>query len=126
SFRSEILALTTTLARLSREEEAAAIAPLMPRRPGRLWLVRDKSLPEVDPISLAATALIDVEVRAELPTVAELAGGIGLLVLGRESAAGVSRAEIEALLRKAPTPVPALHVTTMAPTVANDRGVESI
>jgi two-component system chemotaxis response regulator CheY len=66
-FRSEILALTGTLARLGPKEEAALLLPQTNAVDGRIWLARDASFSTFDPVTAALESMVRVDVRDRLP-----------------------------------------------------------
>ena len=106
TFRSEIVALTSSLAGLSAREQEQAIEPLFPKRSTRVWLAREPAMSAFDPISAALSSLAEVTVENRLPGDAELASHEGLAIVCRTDAApGFSRREVERLIASRPLPV---------------------
>jgi two-component system chemotaxis response regulator CheY len=86
-FRSEILALTGTLARLGPREEAALLLPQTNAIDGRIWLARDSSFSTFDPVTAALESMVRVYVRDRLPLAPqEWTDHRGLLTISKTSA----------------------------------------
>lgn len=97
--RSEVLSLTVALARLSRADEAKLLAPMFKSQSAKLWVARDPSISEFDPVALALESLTKTTVEKRLPTDQEMADICGLLVVASSAnAAGFSNRDIEAAL----------------------------
>lgn len=93
--RSEILALTAMLARLTPRDEAELMAPLYPHKSVRVWLAREKTWSSFDPVAAALEALSDVTVQNRLPDPSEAAECAGIVVVSRTAGtAGFTGAEI--------------------------------
>ncbi len=75
-FRGEILSLTGTLARLSRDDEAALMSPLLKPAPHTMWLARDPAFSQYDPVQAALESLAAVEVHDRLPKMSQEWGGL--------------------------------------------------
>jgi HD-like signal output (HDOD) protein len=85
-FRSEILALTGTLARLGPKEEAALLLP-QAAVDGRIWLARDASFSTFDPVTAALESMVRVDVRDRLPLAPqEWTDHRGLVTISKTSA----------------------------------------
>jgi hypothetical protein len=99
TLRSQIQTLTVMLARLSRADQEKLLAPMFETKPARLWLVRDPSISEFDPIGLALESLCAVDIHPRLPVAREVDGVDGLFVIAPPpSAATLSQRQIEAAL----------------------------
>ena len=86
--RSEIFALTATLARLSSKEEAELMAPYYPHRDLSVWLARDAAFSPFDPLAAALEAMANVTVQSRLPTAEEAAQHEGIVVASRNAGTG--------------------------------------
>jgi len=95
TFRGEIFALTSMLARLD-DDARRLLEPLYPRRKVKVWLTREAGLSNFDPIAAALEALGEVHVSDRLPASAELSDCGGLVVAARSAtAAGLDATAIE-------------------------------
>jgi hypothetical protein len=108
--RGEVYGLTAMLARLSPAEERELMTPLVPRSKVRLWVARDRSISELDPITSALGSIADVDVRPGLPSVAEeWSGHDALVVLARNTLApGFTSVEVDKARRLAGGSLPVL------------------
>ena len=110
SLQGEVLALTAVLGRLSPQDEAAVIKPLVGRAPRRVWYARDPAFSAFDPLDAALSAMADPVTRDRLPTPAELEGHDLLIVAARNPhAPGFSAPDLDAL------PVPPDRTLWLAP-----------
>jgi two-component system chemotaxis response regulator CheY len=66
-FRSDILALTSAIARLPAAEQDALMRPMFPPANVKVWLARDPTFSSFDPLAAALNGLAQVDVFAELP-----------------------------------------------------------
>jgi HD-like signal output (HDOD) protein/DNA-binding NarL/FixJ family response regulator len=111
TFRGEILALTSMLARLD-DDGRHLLEPLCSRQKAKIWLSREAGLSSFDPIGAALEALGEVRVSDRLPVVAEIGDCGGLVVLARSpSAVGLDATAIQQALAGSMTnrrPVPVL------------------
>ncbi|HUB24938.1 MAG TPA: HDOD domain-containing protein [Tepidisphaeraceae bacterium] len=82
--RAEIMALTGMLARLSPKEEAELTRRLFEASKSRLWVARDPSLSDLDPVSMTLSSLSQATVRNRLPTAPEMKDIDGLVLLGSD------------------------------------------
>jgi CheY-like chemotaxis protein len=83
--RNEVYALTCSIARLSPDEEAKLLLPLYPHRPVRLFLARDPSIFELDPVTAALEAMADVTVAKALPEAESLNDHQALAVIAQSA-----------------------------------------
>jgi HD-like signal output (HDOD) protein/CheY-like chemotaxis protein len=97
-FRGEIVAMTAVLARLSAAEERELTSPLIPPSDTRVWLARDRTLSDFDPVTALLSTLGPVNVANRLPSQSEV-GEIDRVVVIAPSAgaAGMGPAEIQQL-----------------------------
>lgn len=101
TLRSEVGCLTTTLARLSRGEEAKLNAPLFDASPARVWLARDQSFSSFDPVETCPRSLADVQVHDRLPLATEAATLDGLIVVARSPLVpGLTQEEVRNILAR--------------------------
>lgn len=80
-FRSEILAQTAILARLTHSAERELAAPVFPRAETRVLLVRDSEISSFNPVSAFLHEVADVRVQDRLPSMPEAAQVDCLVVL---------------------------------------------
>lgn len=66
-FRSDILALTSAIARLPAPERDALTKPMFAPSPMKVWLARDPTFSAFDPLAAALSSLAQVDVFSELP-----------------------------------------------------------
>jgi CheY-like chemotaxis protein len=102
SFRSQILSLTVTLAKLSRADEAKLLAPTFEMRDDiNLWIARDDSISDLDPIEMALESLTRTTVKNRLPIGSESEEINGLVVIAASSkTTGLSTGAIEETLNR--------------------------
>jgi hypothetical protein len=81
--REEMRSLTITYARVSASQHQAASAPMFPREPSKLLIVRDSGLSAFDPITAAFESMAQITVAAELPVAEELGEFDGMVVIVR-------------------------------------------
>ncbi|MDB5303511.1 MAG: response regulator transcription factor [Phycisphaerales bacterium] len=112
-FRAEILCLAAMLARLTPADEAEVLKPLYAQRETSIWLAREKSFSEFDPLATALSLLAKTEVFDRLPTGEDLAGYHGVVVVAPDSnAPGFDASNIQKpLAMRAAGPVPVLWLT---------------
>jgi HD-like signal output (HDOD) protein len=67
-FRSDILALTSAIARLPAAEQDALTKPMYAPSPVKVWLARDPTFSAFDPLAAALNSVAQVDVFAELPS----------------------------------------------------------
>jgi HD-like signal output (HDOD) protein/CheY-like chemotaxis protein len=79
-FRSEIMAVTTVLARLTPAQERELGRPLFQPSPVRIHLVRDPAFSATCPLANALTALGQVTVSERPPTTADLANSDRIVI----------------------------------------------
>jgi HD-like signal output (HDOD) protein len=116
AFRSEVLALTCMLARLSAADEAKATVPLFPKTTTRVWLARDSSLSSFDPIATALGLMAEVQVANRLPNSEESASCDALIVSScTTSVAGLTSRDLEAA-NGVQRPLPLLWLSGQAAT----------
>jgi HD-like signal output (HDOD) protein/DNA-binding NarL/FixJ family response regulator len=97
-FRGEIIAMTSVLARLSAAEERELNNPLIPPCDSRVWLIRDRTLSELDPIAALLSTVAQVKVVDHLPDKSEVEEIDRMVVLGQSAeAAGAGGAEVAKL-----------------------------
>jgi CheY-like chemotaxis protein/HD-like signal output (HDOD) protein len=107
--RQEIRSLTLAYARVSPDDQRAASAPLFPREPAKLLVVRDPELSAFDPITAALEAIAQVTVAAQLPTADELGDFQGLVVIART---GTTISEVQGVVANSPAgALPVLFLT---------------
>jgi len=107
--RQEIRSLTLAYARVSPDEHRAASAPLFPREPAKLLVVRDPELSAFDPITAALESIAQVTVAAQLPTAEELGDFQGLVVIART---GTPISEVQGVVASSPAgALPVLFLT---------------
>ncbi len=95
SFRGEIIAMTSVLARLSAAQERELNNPLIPPCESRVWLARDRSLSALDPIAALLSTVAQVNVTDHLPGKEEAEEFDRVVVLGQSAqAAGAGSAEV--------------------------------
>jgi hypothetical protein len=99
------------LARLSAADEAKATVPLFPKTSTRIWLARDSSLSEFDPIATALGLMAEVQISNRLPNSAESENCDALVVSSfTTSVAGLTNRDLEAAA-DAQRPLPVLWLT---------------
>jgi CheY-like chemotaxis protein len=115
ALRSQVLSLTVTLAKLSRNEEAKLLAPMFKPQTVKCWIARDPRVSELDPVGMALESLTKVSINNRLPANQEIEEMGGLLVVASSTnVAGFSRAEIDGVNKKvqaAGRTLPVLAVT---------------
>jgi hypothetical protein len=101
-FGSEIQALTVSIARLSRDDQARFLAPMFPARQTSLWMAREPLLSEFDPIAIALGLLAKTTVNKFLPGEGDVEKIDGLVVVSSSAkAAGFSEQDVSRVLAKA-------------------------
>jgi CheY-like chemotaxis protein/HD-like signal output (HDOD) protein len=97
-FRGEIIALTSVLARLSAAQERELNNPLIPLCDSRVWLIRDRTLSDFDPIAALLSAVAQVKIADHLPDKSEAEEFDRVMLLGQSTeAAGVGGAALARL-----------------------------
>jgi CheY-like chemotaxis protein/HD-like signal output (HDOD) protein len=111
-FRNEIIAMTGLLAQLNPRDQAAFLEPSFPRTDSRIWLAREGSLSEFDPVQTFLESIAQVTVASRLPTPDEHTRIDGLVIMAHSTAAkGLDDADLSAVLRRFPLhPTPALRL----------------
>jgi CheY-like chemotaxis protein len=88
SFRNDILALTTAIARLSTAEQESLTRPMFEPAPVRVWLARDPNFSGFDPLAAALQSMAQVDVFDELPSQTQDWSQYGaIVVVARSSSA---------------------------------------
>ena len=85
TFRNEILALTTAIARLPAGEQANLTRPMFEASPVRVWLARDSAFSAFDPLAAALGAMAQADVFGELPGEAQDWSPYGAVVVAARS-----------------------------------------
>jgi CheY-like chemotaxis protein len=102
AFASEIHALTVSVASLSRDDEAAFLAPLFQPRQTSVWIARDSFISDFDPIAIALGSLAKTTLSRSLPGASDADKIDGLAVVASSPIpAGFSEHEIAQALAKA-------------------------
>jgi HD-like signal output (HDOD) protein/CheY-like chemotaxis protein len=84
TFCSQVRNLTSTLARLGRNEEAQLLVPIYQKAAAkRVWIARDPMFSECDPIYCAMAQLSDAKAYPRLPSVGEHSTYDYLMVIAR-------------------------------------------
>jgi CheY-like chemotaxis protein/HD-like signal output (HDOD) protein len=97
-FRGEIIALTSVLARLSAAQERELNNPLIPPCDSRVWLIRDRTLSDYDPIAALLSAVAQVKIADHLPDQSEAEEFDRVMLLGQSTeAAGAGGAALARL-----------------------------
>jgi CheY-like chemotaxis protein len=119
-FRPEILCMAAMLARLTPADEAEVLKPLFPQQASRIWLAREASFSEFDPLAAALGLMAKTEVFDRLPTGEELAGYHGMVVVAPAAGTrGFDAADIQKpVAMRAAGQVPVLWLTAERTTPA--------
>lgn len=99
AFRDEILTTTSSLARLSGDDEAKLMVPLYPSSAVRVWVARDPALSSFDPVTAALQAMAEeLMVHPALPSPEELGECDAVVILAdNASVAGFTRRDVDRL-----------------------------
>ena len=99
--RTEVVALTSYLARLSAADAATLSTPPFESQGGRVWYARHESLAALDPLAMALSFLTQIDVRDRLPTGPhELADHQAMIVVApKPDSPGFSIEEAERITR---------------------------
>jgi hypothetical protein len=121
-FRSEILSLTGSLARLPAQEEVEFMKPLYPRASVKLWIARDRAFSAFDPVVAALESLAEVAVRDRLPIEArECAEHRALVVISRSiDTPGFTCPEIKKVLLRNEGAFPCLRLCSKTQNPTSD------
>ncbi|MDB5330327.1 MAG: response regulator receiver sensor signal transduction histidine kinase [Phycisphaerales bacterium] len=112
-FRAEIICLAAMLARLTPADEEEMLKPLFPQQQTRVWLAREPSYSEFDPLAAALGLLAKTDVYDHLPKGEELAAYGAIVVVAPEAGArGFAVTDIQrAVAARAGGPIPVLWLT---------------
>lgn len=101
TLRTQVIALTITLARLSRSDEAKLLIPMFAASPTKIWITQAPGVANSDPVSLALASLAEVTVQKRLPEPKELEEFHGLVVVSPSTnTPGFSAQDIDAAIAK--------------------------
>ncbi|HUB26236.1 MAG TPA: HDOD domain-containing protein [Tepidisphaeraceae bacterium] len=119
ALRAEVLMLTLSLAKVSRSEEARLAAPMFQPSSGKIWLARERTLSQFDPVEIALASIAEVQISDRLPIASELDAIRAIIVVAPTIAnSGFTQRDIEAFLsarRAAGKPLACLAVASELP-----------